>query len=532
MRLSRVFLGTFALGVCLVNLYAQDSVQSNLPGAGFDTPDADALAAPTLHVYSRETIVDVLVADAQGRPVRGLKRSDFTVSEDDKPEPIRGFSEFDREAPAVATAPLPANTYSNGRALPASGPVQIFYINLPCPPLNPERAESSIADYLRTMPAGTQVAVFGFRSDLGLRLVQGFTTDGPRAASSIDNLALPVCKAPSADPIAAANQIAAYVAGIHGRKNLIWLGNPLDIMRDGGMSWHPGGPPDMTYVHRLMDTYDRFAAEQIAVYPFDPGGVRLRGLGGAFELLRKDEIAAGTGGAAIYNTNDFRSAAAKIVADTSQYYTLSYVPPRLTDDGHYHPIKISVDRPGVHLTYRGGYNSEQPPPPDAVLKVQMTQNTMGLGALPATELVFDVKVAPSLAAGGQPAGDAPARKSLALAGKRPVAYDMLFTLEPGQIAFAEGADQTTFSGALEFDAAAYDSYGKAVAFRSQTMKLPLTLEEHRDFIEAPFKFFLPIDLPPGQVTLRVGVFDAVSGKAGTLEVPVSVGRVARVSAGR
>ena len=258
------------------------------------------------------------------------------------------------------------------------------------------RAKKYIAEYLRTMPAGTQVAVFVYRPDYGLRLLQGFTTDGPRAATAVDNLVvLSVGKGSRFDPIAAANQIAAYVAGIHGRKNLIWVGTPLAVMRDGGLSWPakipppPFDSPDITLVHRLMDTYDLFTREQIAVYPFDPNGVQQNTLG--LGTLRTEEIATGTGGSAIYNTNDFKGAVAKIVNDTLHYYTLSYVPTRPDSDGHFHPISIKVDRPGLHLVYRGGYNDEQPAPPDDILKVHMTQETMGLGALPATQLTSTFK---------------------------------------------------------------------------------------------------------------------------------------------
>jgi len=59
-------------------------------------PEPIRTAAPTLHVYSRETIVDVLVTDDKGQPVRGLTRSDFTVEEDGNAQPIRGFREYDK----------------------------------------------------------------------------------------------------------------------------------------------------------------------------------------------------------------------------------------------------------------------------------------------------------------------------------------------------------------------------------------------------------------------------------------------------
>jgi VWFA-related protein len=499
-------------------------VESNVPGAGFD----QQTAAPTIQVFSRETVVDVLVTDAKGHPVHGLTKSDFTISEDGNPRPIRSFAEYSKDAPSPPPRNLPPNTYSNADALPASGPVQILYINLPCPPLKPAPAVSYIADYLRTMPTGTQVAIFGFRADIGLRLLQGFTTDGPQAAASIGvdnlNLVLPVCTIPSADPIAAANQIAAYVAGIHGRKNLIWIARPLlPIMRDGGYSWSVGAPPDMIYVHRLMDTYDTFTREQIAVYPFDPRGVPAdpqgRPIALNFNSLRVEDIATETGGAAIYNTNDFKGAVAKIVDDTSHFYTLSYIPPRPNDDGHYHSIKIAVDRPGVHLVYRSGYNDEHPAPPDAVLKVHMTQDSMGLGALPATQLAFDLQVTPSPAPA--PENSSASRRVLPVPGKSHVAYDILFHLSQTQINFAITPDGMR-TASLEFDLAAYDTDAKPVGIRSQTLKLPLTIEEYQEFIQTPFTFYLSIDLPPGPTTLRAGVFDAVSNKSGTLEVPLAV----------
>jgi VWFA-related protein len=548
MTLSRILPALALAALATTRLPAQSNlnsgVESNIPGAGFDAPTPNPTSAftPTLHVYSRETILDVLVTDASGHPVRGLKRSDFTVSEDGQPQPIRSFAEFDRDAPAAQPAALPPNTYTNARTIPPSGPVQIFYFDLPARTCLPgpnfaadaavgaifTRAKPYIADYLRTMPLGTQVAVFAFRRDYGLRLLQGFTTDGKLAAAAIDNLAvLSACPPTNFDPIAAADQIAAYAAGVHGRKNLIWIGAPLDIMRDGGLSWHPGSSPDMILIHRLMDAYDRFAAEQIAIYPLDPAGVHLIG---GLGILQAEEVATGTGGAAIYNTNDFKSAVAKVVDDTSHYYTLSYVPPRLVDDGHFHPVRITANRPGLRLTYRGGYNSEQPAPPDNVLKIHMSQASMGLGSLPATELVFNAKVEPSPPS-AQAASPLQTRKSLALAGKQPVPYDTLFSLQPDQIAFAQSSDGTVFNGSVEFDLAAYDGYGKIVAVRSQTLKLPLTAEEHLDFENHPFQFYLPIDLPPGNLTLRLGVFDATSNHAGTLEIPISsTRRVATVGA--
>jgi hypothetical protein len=115
----------------------------------------------------------------------------------------------------------------------------------------------------------------------------------------------------------------------------------------------------MTFVHRLMDVYERYTAEQIAVSPVDPRGV-LFSIGMA--QLKAEAVAEQSGGEAFYNNNDVRSQIAKAINHGAQFYTLSYVPPKQKDDSHYHHIKVElVDQPGLHLVYRQGYNAERVP---------------------------------------------------------------------------------------------------------------------------------------------------------------------------
>jgi hypothetical protein len=40
----------------------------------------------------------------------------------------------------------------------------------------------------------------------------------------------------------------------------------------------------------------------------------------------------------------------------------------------------------------------------------------------------------------------------------------------------------------------------------------------------PIRFLEQIDLPPGQLFVRVGVLDRTSNKVGTLELPLKVGK--------
>ncbi len=495
--------------------HARAQVESNVPGAGFEQPTpAQQTTAPTLRVYSRETILDVLVTDDKGQPFRGLTKSDFTVEEDGKPQPIRSFSEYDKTTPPPPPRTLPPGTYTNDNALPANGPVQIFLFDLGSPQDQMERAKKYIAPYFRSMPAGTQVAIFEYSPSKGTVLLQGFTTDGAAAAKVVDNLDVEWIRNPATYvPSTILHQIAAYVAGIHGRKNLIWIVPHVPpIVRDGGYaSPCPGGGGHVN--HQNMDLYDIFTREQIAIYPFDPHGV----LGFDCHSLIDAAVAEGTGGD-LSNSNDYPSDIARIVDSTNHFYTLSYVPTRPNEDGHFHPIKITVDRPGLNLNYRNGYNDEQPDPPSAALIHDMIQGPMRLGAIPATQILFDLHVEPGSAT-AQPAS--PSASSPAPPHTKGIPYNTIFTFDPTQIALTEAPDGTRTAN-IELDLGAFDFYGKLVSARSQTFKLTVTPAQYAVFYRKPLNLSLAIDLPRGQLTLHAGIFDTSANKAGTLEIPLNV----------
>ncbi|MET0556702.1 MAG: VWA domain-containing protein [Vicinamibacteria bacterium] len=61
---------------------------------------------PRFPAQAEAITVDVVVLDRDGRPVRGLTRADFALSEDGRPQAIAGFEARERDAPAEAP-PLP-----------------------------------------------------------------------------------------------------------------------------------------------------------------------------------------------------------------------------------------------------------------------------------------------------------------------------------------------------------------------------------------------------------------------------------------
>lgn len=585
---------------------AGGSVAASAPQSTARTNDT------TLRVTSRETVVDVTVTDAKGRAIHDLKQSDFVVKEDGKPQPVRSFQEFSESTPPVVRTPppLPPNVYTNLQQAPTTSAVNILLLDA----LNTQALDQAVMKqeslkYLKSMPKGTRIAVLGLTSSL--RILQGFTSDPALLIAVVDskkNRALPspfidndsgsalddqvdAQTELGIDDIAAGmqqfenelaseqqdirnrmtlealNQIAAYVNGIKGRKNLIWFteGMPLNMFPTAG------GTNDLAeitdYAKDVRRTTDLLAAAEVAVYPVDvrklfnnPANGADQGLStinshtavnqvakqAQFRLKTGQEqvameaVAEATGGVAYFNTNDLKGAVDNAIENGANYYSLSYIPPDLNFDGRFHNIDVQVDRPGVHLSYRKGYNADDIVHNAITPMLPLTtsapepygnnmQASMGRGVPTASQVLFDVRVTPS--AGPAKPGDATVLGTLdpKLQGKALVRYNVLYYIPAlaSQIAFAAGPDGSR-KCSLEFDLAAYDVYGKRITGLSQTSNSPpLTAEQVQQFLkQRQFQFFQQIDLPPGEIFLRVGVLDAVSQKVGTLEIPLQVAKPA------
>jgi VWFA-related protein len=561
----------------------------------------------TLRVNSRETVVDVTVTDGKGHPIHDLKQSDFTVKEDGKPQPLRSFQEFSQSTPPAERTPppLPPNVYTNLQQTPTTSAVNILLLDA----LNTQSVDQAVMKqeslkYLKSMPRGTRIAVLGLTSSL--RILQGFTSDPSLLIAAVDskkNRALP---SPFIDndsggaldsqvdeqtelgnddiaagmqqfenelateqqdirnrmTLEALNQIAAYVNGIKGRKNLIWFteGMPLNMFPTGGSN----DLAEITgYAMDERRTTDLLAAAQVAVYPVDarrlfnnPANGADQGMSSITvhtsaqqsakqiayaekkgqEQLSMSAIAEDTGGVAYFNTNDLKSAVDSAIENGANYYSLSYIPPDLNFDGRFHTISVEVDRPNMHLTYRKGYNADDIVHNAITPALPLTtsapepygnnmQASMARGVPTSTQMLFDVRVTPS----SDPAkpGDPAVMGTLdpKLQGKALVRYDVLYFIPAiaSQIQFAVGPDGSR-KCSLEFDLAAYDVYGKRITGLSQTSMSPsMTADQVQQFLkQKQFQFLQQLDLPPGEIFLRVGVLDAVSQKVGTLEIPLNV----------
>jgi VWFA-related protein len=384
------------------------------------TPNAVQDEAPTvLEMTVRRVVLDVVVTDASGAPVRGLSQLDFKVTEDGTAQKIVafdavGFSEgMDYVPPSLP--PQPTGTYINLPSTPEKGPLYVLLydlvnmdsadqMNTPMDHSQQLFARKQLVKFIESKPEGTRFAIF-VRSD-GLHLVQGFTADKALLYRAVDPHH-PSAHIPTVflngenfgrgDRISALDtlhSIAAYLDGLNGRKNLIWFASQFPL------SLFAADTDGVNFQEETKATLDLLAHDEIALYPVDGRGSPYQdshaqiansphsdtvtspqeaGSGGPTgsgamgnspstsssfvqgssvvndSFNTMDGIARETGGQAFYGNNDVAKELVQATDGGERYYTLAYAPTNLDYDGKVRKIHVTVTKKGYVLSYRRSY---------------------------------------------------------------------------------------------------------------------------------------------------------------------------------
>jgi VWFA-related protein len=349
----------------------------------------------------------------------------------------------------------------------------------------------------------------------------------------------------------ALQQLARYLSAVPGRKNLIWLSGSFPIALYPTKVDGPNSSPNRW--DSVRQTCELLSAARVAVYPVDASGLMAAPLpetmsedfsvtnstatqavnsnlgieahtGSNQESMR--QIAEATGGQAYVNSNGLKEAVASIVQNGSSYYTVGYVPVKKAD-GRFRKIKLRLDNARYSLAYRRGYfadlddKSSVHNPGNTSLLLAASQ----LGSPPSTQILFQARVLPAsdpllkgtkMAEG--PAGD------MASTLKRPVQLTTVdLTVDPHSLLFEDAPDGGR-RAQIEFTVVAYDSDGKRANYLDREIQLNLTHEQYARIMatNTPIPYRMALDLPKGQIALRIVVYDPTAATAGSLELPVAV----------
>ncbi len=314
MTLRRVFSGrVFLMGAVFLGgawALAQQPPPSDLP-------------ATVLRVTTRLVLVDVVVTDKDGKPVKGLARDDFQILEDGKPQRLATFSfESPFERPPMPPELLPANVYTNRpeyRMPP--GPLTILLLDALNTPVGEQAyAREQMLRYVKTrIKPDQRTAIFALGNQLFL--LQDFTTDAGLLQAALEKLLVRQSvalerEAPDAPmpaeaaavlaelgrgavldriqrfqtervfflrdtriqtTLAVLRALARGTAGYRGRKNLVWVSAAFPFVLV------PERPEDFdlyrTHAEEMQRTANLLADSQVAVYPVDARG--LEGLAAA-----------------------------------------------------------------------------------------------------------------------------------------------------------------------------------------------------------------------------------------------------------
>jgi len=276
--------------------------------------------AATLKASTNLVVVDVVVSDLHGNPVKGLKQGVFSVTEDKAPQRLRAFEEHTTTLkPVVEAFPtLPPGIFTNYVPVPLNGALNVLLLDtLNTPVADQQFVRSQLLDYLKHEKPGTSLAIFGLTTRLSL--LQGFTSDpevlrsvidhkGPRSSALLDDAAGTAAAQDSTSnqmnlvssnptlaynvatfqaeqksfqiqlraryTLAAMNELGRYLGNFSGRKNVIWFSGsfPVSTLPDAESAGDPFAGMSSSQ-EEFRETTNLLAHGQIAVYPVDARGL-------------------------------------------------------------------------------------------------------------------------------------------------------------------------------------------------------------------------------------------------------------------
>jgi VWFA-related protein len=532
---------------------------------------------PTIKVETRVVLVDVVVTNVKGEAIPGLSKNDFQIIEDGAPQTISSFEEHKGGSPTtIKLPPMPANVFTNFPTMKSSDSVNVLLLDL----LNTQPADQSFArqqviKYLSNVQPGARLAIFALGSQL--RIVRGFTNDFSGLSAALDdkdlgvnpgvskllptesqqasqNLVVHQMRRSNAAPVAiesveqfqrdeantrtasridltlqAFQQLARYLSGIPARKNIIWFSDNFPISFFPDSKVHV--PKHQEHVQR---TSDMLTAAQVAIYPVSALGVlgdptfdvsKLAGTRQELETLLSsnqiamENIAQDTGGRAFYNTNALNDAVQDAVNNGSHYYTLAYSPATNKFDGKYRRIQVSLSGGDYKLSYRRGYYADKPRP-----EANSTEEAgdpliplIGLGMPNFDQILYKVQVSPK---NPQPPPNAP-RAGANVDLKTPVTrYDAEFAVSMQDLGMGVTSDGVRH-GHIEIMLIAFDHDGTILNIVKKRSKLTLDPKVYATTQGVGLQIHEDIDVPPGNIYLRTGIYDLNSGNCGTIGIPLN-----------
>jgi VWFA-related protein len=181
----------FGVSFLLTALVSAQTPQSTHGAAIHDSPQSPP--GITLRANAKIVVVNVTVTARNGAPVHDLKRENFTIFENGKPQTVSSFEEHsalkDGEALKFSPSPsMPPGVFTNIPLAPVNSAVNILLIDFLNTPYEDQAyMRAQLTDYITHARPGTSIAIFTLNNSL--HMLQGFTSDPEVLKQALNNLA-------------------------------------------------------------------------------------------------------------------------------------------------------------------------------------------------------------------------------------------------------------------------------------------------------------------------------------------------------
>jgi VWFA-related protein len=450
--------------------------------------------------------VEVVALDKNGKPVKNLKKENFRLYEDGKRQEILSFDEVTETQGNNTLLSMDNSGRSKGKT------VLILFDDSALSAESIHQARDSAAFFVKEhMKPQDLFAVASFSNDL--KILQNFTRDPAKISkaiaqpvASISNYSHPFEAGAGNQIIIQSENLLRALQGINysierlkGKKSVLIFSesNYLDTKTD-----------EMTYKAALIS-----AKRSNVVYcTVDPGGLKSvateapppqwspagstatirpanidhsQGGGSAMSLLKA--LASETGGSAIFNMNNFKSALDDLGGQLSHYYILGFSSNNPKRNGDLRKLEAATDLKGIVLKHRQAYVDRRP--------VDMLASSKNEGKLLET------------LASPEPAGRLPVVFRSACFYDSPLPRVFVFA-EIGMEKASVKKKGDKLESDLSIMGAAYAEDGSIAGRFSETLHTKLEKEQDIHKMNLPYRNYFK--LQPGKYRLKLAVTDGSS----------------------
>jgi VWFA-related protein len=210
-------------------------------------------------------------------------------------------------------------------------------------------------------------------------------------------------------------------------------------------------------------------------------------------------LADGTGGFAIYNTNDLLGGLQRIARDQNEFYLLGYVPAS-SPEGSCHTLKVKMEHGGMQVRSRSGYCNVRPVNPLDGKPIQKQMELQASGSQPGA-------IHGSLQAPFFYSGPNVAQVNLAM------------EIPGDSLIFSK--DRGKYHANVNVLGIAYNPDGSVGARFNDTLNLDLEKDEWKEFTKLPYHYQNQFDAAPGAYKLSV-VLSSGGDNFAKFETPLKI----------